>query len=81
MEVETFISNLEFPILEVDSMLTIQKVYLDQKGGGRLYIPEAVMEGLGWKHHERLVFVQNNNKLSILPEGRYEEEKSKEAKQ
>ncbi|WP_298277829.1 hypothetical protein [Ferroplasma sp.] len=58
--------------MEVEDMISVQKIYLDAKGSGRIYIPEEIMGQLGWKHHERLVIVQDDNKLSIVLEENYQ---------
>ena len=55
-------------------MISVQKIYLDAKGGGRLYIPQEIMDKLSWKHHERLVLVQDGALLSVLLETDYQHE-------
>ena len=55
-------------------MISVQKIYLDAKGGGRLYIPQEIMDRLSWKHHERLVLVQDGEQLCVLLETNYQHE-------
>lgn len=53
-------------------MMSIQKIYVDEKGGGRLYIPQEIISKLGWKHHDRLVVIEKNEALFVLPENDYQ---------
>jgi bifunctional DNA-binding transcriptional regulator/antitoxin component of YhaV-PrlF toxin-antitoxin module len=49
-------------------MIKSVKVYVDEKGGGRLYIPQEIRLALGWKDHEVILMKQVDNKLMLLPE-------------
>ncbi len=55
-------------------MLSVQKMYLDAKGGGRIYIPQELMKQLGWKHNERVVVVEADGQMRILKEESYQNE-------
>ena len=55
-------------------MLSVQKIYLDPKGGGRIYIPQDLIKQAGWKHNERLVIVQDDGEMRIVKEEAYQKE-------
>jgi bifunctional DNA-binding transcriptional regulator/antitoxin component of YhaV-PrlF toxin-antitoxin module len=39
-------------------VIRTSKIYLDRKGGGRIYIPKEIRGALGWEHHEGIVLEQ-----------------------
>lgn len=58
-------------------MIRTSKIYLDRKGGGRIYIPQEIRGALGWEHHEGIVLEQEDGKLTLVSENKA----GKEAKQ
>ena len=56
------------------NILSVQKIYLDNKGGGRIYIPQDLIKQLGWKHNERIVIVQEDGEMRIVKEETYQNE-------
>ena len=55
-------------------MLSVQRVYLDGSGGGRVFIPAELMANLGWKNHERLVMIQDDGHLALVKEEEFQKE-------
>ena len=58
-------------------MIYVGKIYLDDKGGGRLYIPQEMMAKLGWKHHNRIILSERDRKLLVSLENSEESSNSK----
>jgi bifunctional DNA-binding transcriptional regulator/antitoxin component of YhaV-PrlF toxin-antitoxin module len=58
-------------------VIRTSKIYLDRKGGGRIYIPQEIRGALGWEHHEGIVLEQEDGRLILVSENKGR----KEAKQ
>jgi bifunctional DNA-binding transcriptional regulator/antitoxin component of YhaV-PrlF toxin-antitoxin module len=49
-------------------MISTTKIYVDKKGGGRVYIPQEIRRALGWQDHEGIILSQVDGKLLVISE-------------
>jgi bifunctional DNA-binding transcriptional regulator/antitoxin component of YhaV-PrlF toxin-antitoxin module len=49
------------------NMIEITKIYVDNKGAGRIYIPKEFVKKLSWRNKEKLLIHDSNSALIIKP--------------